>query len=140
MAKNQVERIVWIDHRIRQGSYPSRREAAEQFEVSTKTIERDLEFLRDRLGAPLKYDHRRNGYYYAEDGFFLPRLSLSQGEAMALFLAHQFGSLWRDTPLASAAKQAWVKLQELFPEEINLPLGLFSDAVTVIDNTIATRS
>ena len=140
MAKNQVERIAWIDGRIRQGFYPSRSEAAEHFEVSVKTIERDLEFLRDRLGAPLEYDRKRKGYYYSDEGFFLPRIFLSEGEAMALFLAHQFGSQWKDTPLGPAGKRAWAKLQELFPDEMQLPLGMFTDTVTVIDNRVASHS
>ncbi len=43
----------------------------ERLEVSKATIKRDLELLRDQLGAPLIYDRHENAYYYdARQGEF----------------------------------------------------------------------
>jgi len=38
---------------------------AAEFEVSTKTIQRDLDFMRDRLRLPIVYDEKRFGFLYA---------------------------------------------------------------------------
>jgi predicted DNA-binding transcriptional regulator YafY len=45
---------------------------AREFEVSVATAKRDINYLRDRLLAPLFWDSRLNGYYYGEEGFSLP--------------------------------------------------------------------
>lgn len=37
---------------------------AQKLEVSTKTIHRDLEFMRDRIGLPIEYDYAKNGYKF----------------------------------------------------------------------------
>ncbi|MCI4429810.1 MAG: hypothetical protein JHC40_11655 [Burkholderiales bacterium] len=35
-----------------------------EFEVSPATLKRDLQYLRDRLGAPIVYDALANGYRF----------------------------------------------------------------------------
>lgn len=140
MAKNQIERILWLDMAIREGHYPSRREVAERFEVTVKTIERDLDYMRDRLRAPIVYDHTRRGYHYNEEGFFLPQVYLSEGDALALFMAQQLGGAWRDTPLSDSAQKAWSRLSSLLPKEVRVPPSIFSDAITLIDRSVAART
>lgn len=44
--------------------YPNCRKMAAEFEVSTKTIQRDLNFMRDRLRLPIEYDETLFGYRY----------------------------------------------------------------------------
>eukprot|EP01036_Dinobryon_divergens_P011097 gene11097-14910_t len=36
----------------------------EELEVSRATLKRDLQYLRDRLGAPIVYDREANGYRF----------------------------------------------------------------------------
>jgi predicted DNA-binding transcriptional regulator YafY len=43
---------------IASGRYPGTRELAEADETSMSSISRDIEFMRDRLGAPIEYDAR----------------------------------------------------------------------------------
>ena len=49
-----LERIHWIAGELRRGLNCST--IARRFEVSTKTAQRDLEFLRDRLNYDIAYD------------------------------------------------------------------------------------
>ena len=67
-----LERIYSFHSRIQAGRYPNANDLAEEFEVSPATAHRDIAYLRDRLLAPLKFDPRRNGYYYEEENFRLP--------------------------------------------------------------------
>lgn len=39
----------------------------EELEISLATFKRDLEYLRDRLHAPILWDRERQGYCYDED-------------------------------------------------------------------------
>jgi len=44
--------------------YPNCRKIAEEFEVSAKTVQRDVNFLRDQMGLPIEYDKALFGFHY----------------------------------------------------------------------------
>jgi hypothetical protein len=67
-----LHRIQWIDAQIRAGTYPNARRLAEQFEISHRQAQRDFEYLRDSLGAPLVYAAQQRGYHYAGETYVLP--------------------------------------------------------------------
>ena len=48
-SKNIYERFVWFDHRVRSQKYPNATSLSSGFEISVKTAQRDIEFMRDRL-------------------------------------------------------------------------------------------
>lgn len=81
-----------------------------------------------------------SGFYYAEEGFYLPALFLSEGDALALFVTHHLGSVWRGTPFASAAEHAWEQLAILLPEEISLPPSVFGEYVLVVERSVPTKT
>ncbi len=68
-------------------------------EVSPATLKRDLEYLRDQLGAPIEYDRNSNGYRFATPSASaaaarssrheLPGLWFSERELYSLLMAHQ---------------------------------------------------
>lgn len=66
MKKTSIVRIVEFDRLVRGGKYPNRNNFSVDYEVSDRTVARDIEYLRDMLGAPLEFDRDRNGYYYSE--------------------------------------------------------------------------
>ena len=72
-----LHRIQWIDQRIRAGQYPNCTAIAAQFEISGRQAARDIEYLRDSLGAPIAYSAKHNGYVYKGSEFRLPQLALS---------------------------------------------------------------
>jgi hydrogenase maturation factor len=45
-AKNIYERFVWFDNQVRARKYPNATSLAEQFEISAKTAQRDIDFDR----------------------------------------------------------------------------------------------
>ncbi|HHY92115.1 MAG TPA: WYL domain-containing transcriptional regulator [Firmicutes bacterium] len=133
IERHSLFRLHRIDQLIRQLRYPNVPELSRDLEVSTRTIERDLEFLRDRLGAPLKYDFKRRGYYYTDDGFVMPRLKLTEGEVVALYLGQKLLSQYKGTPYEPAIVQAFAKIQTFLPDSVEVDLdevdGFLSFAV-----------
>lgn len=87
--KNIYERFIWFDHNVRESKYPNATGLAEHFEVSVKTAQRDVEFMRDRLNCPLTYDKSRKGYYYEDETFSLPFIYLSSEELTLLLIARK---------------------------------------------------
>ena len=75
-----LHRIQWIDQRIQAGQYPNCTAIAAQFEISVRQAARDIEYLRDSLGAPISYSARHNGYQYDGTPFRLPQMALSVEE------------------------------------------------------------
>lgn len=61
---SQTERIAYLDRRLREKGWVTAGEVADRFEVSTRQVKRDIEYLRWRLDAPLAYDGVRRRYYY----------------------------------------------------------------------------
>jgi predicted DNA-binding transcriptional regulator YafY len=88
MAQRLVyERFLWFHDQVRKGQLPNACHLAEQFEYSITQARRDIEFLRDRLRAPLEYDAGRKGYRYTDDAFELPATWLTGAELTALLMA-----------------------------------------------------
>lgn len=86
-AKNIYERFIWFDEKARAKRFPNATGLAGRFEISAKTAQRDIEFMRDRLRCPLLYDKSRKGYFYEDRTFSLPLIYLSSAELSALMLA-----------------------------------------------------
>jgi len=105
-----------IHHEIASGSYPNASTMARELEVSTKSIQRDLEFMRDRLNLPLEYDGSRFGYYYTEPVSSFPTLQITEGELVALLIAEKALEQYRGTnfekPLVSALKKMAAQLPD----------------------------
>lgn len=89
-SKIIYERVVWFEGRVKSGEYPNATGLAKRFEVSIKTAQRDIEFMRDRFDCPLEYDSRRKGYFYSDKLFSLTSfLHLTSQELSALLIARK---------------------------------------------------
>ena len=55
------ERFVWFHEQIKAGRCPNARLLADRFEISLRTAKRHIEFMRDRLHAPLIYQGGEHG-------------------------------------------------------------------------------
>jgi len=86
-ARNIYERFLWFDRKVRAKKYPNASKLSEKFEVSSKTAQRDIEFMRERLNCPLHYDQTMKGYCYKDETFSLPSIYISAEELSALLMA-----------------------------------------------------
>lgn len=59
-------RIQWLHRKITDMSYPNAKHLAERFSISHRQAQRDVDFLKNKLGAPLAFDFLRRGFYYSE--------------------------------------------------------------------------
>ena len=60
---------------VKNGEYPNCTTLANEFEVSVRTIMRDVDFMKYRLDLPLEFDGQRNGYYYTRPGGAVPAVA-----------------------------------------------------------------
>jgi predicted DNA-binding transcriptional regulator YafY len=116
--KPQYRRLLYIDRKIREGRFPNCSSLAEAWETSTRTILRDLEYLKDELGAPIEYEPIKRGFFYSDPSWFLPSVMLSEGDLLALLIGQQALTMYRGTPMAGELERIFGKLAELLPDKI----------------------
>ena len=55
-----------LHERLKAGAFPNCQKLAIELEVSSKTVQRDIDFMRDRLSLPIEYDQLNFGFHYTE--------------------------------------------------------------------------
>ena len=108
-------RLLALDEKIRRGEYPNCTTFAREWEVSTKSIQRDVEFLRDSLGAPIEYDPDRRGFSYTDAGWRLGPIELSESDLLQLAVAERMAAQYRGTPISPALERLFEKLRSALP-------------------------
>ena len=91
---DRTERFYKIEMLIRSRGSVRFDTLLSELEVSPATLKRDLQYLRERLGAPIDYDPFSRGYRFAQEQWRgvkheLPGVWLSEHELHALLTLHQ---------------------------------------------------
>jgi len=107
-SKTQAERLLALDHLLRTHKYPNCSTFAAEWEISTKTAQRDFDFLRDRMRAPIEYDALHRGYY--QPTFMLPAVQMNEGELAALLMGSRVLEQFKGTPMAEKLTAVFDKL------------------------------
>lgn len=129
-TKSQYKRLIELDRKIRDGCYPNCLTFAQDWCVSQKTVQRDIDFLRDQCGAPLAYDRERKGFYYEDKSWWLRSVALSEGELMGVLLAARVAQQYRGSPVAKQIERTFEKLAEMLPDKVAVNPTLLYDRFT----------
>ena len=107
-----MERIYHIHEAVREGRYPNCTKLAAELEVTAKTIQRDITFMRDRLNLPLEYDDVVHGYRYTADVSTFPVFEVGAEELAGLFLARQALESVKGTQLEQTMREVFARLTQ----------------------------
>ena len=110
---SQMERIYKLDRLFRRKKPPGKREILEVFEISPAQFKRDLDYMRNRLGAPVTFDMEAGGYKYTAEEFNLPGLWFTEREVYSLLLMYSL-------------------LDQLQPDFVRDQLGPFKDKLRTL--------
>lgn len=119
-SRPPLERMLLIHKAIQSGSYPNASQLAAQLDVSTKSIQRDLMFMRDRLGLPIAYEASRFGFIYTESVSSFPSFQVTEGELFALLAAEKALQQYRGTPFEKALVSAFKKISQSLPDTVSI--------------------
>lgn len=72
-------RIQWVHKKMTVNSFPNAQRIAERFGISHRQAQRDLDYLKRELGAPIAYNKQKKGFYYTKP-FVLPLLISSDND------------------------------------------------------------
>lgn len=141
--KPQYRRLLFIEGKIKEGRYPNCASLAGEWEVSAKTIQRDIDYLRDELGAPIAYDPLRHGYYFTEENFSLPAISISESDLFNVCIAQNVLRQFRNTPLFEKLSSIFEKLRDslsgktsIDPSWMHERILVFPEASTCVQSKI----
>ena len=129
--------MIRIHNKLQEGKYPNCTNLARKIEVSTKTIQRDIDYMRDQLGLPIEYDGARHGYYYTEGVTSFPTIPATEGEMLALFVAQRALEQYRGTPFEKPLAHAFAKLAQVMEDEVTIDVNELSAALSFHHTGIA---
>ncbi len=130
LSRPPLERMMKIHSAIQSGKFPNATSLAADLEVSTKSIHRDLEFMRDRMDLPLEYAKANNGYFYTQDVSAFPTLQITEGELFALLVAEKSLQQYRGTTFEKPLVSAFKKMAASLPDTVSLNLAEWEQTIS----------
>jgi predicted DNA-binding transcriptional regulator YafY len=122
--------MVHIHNAIHAGKFPNASTLARDLEVSVRSIGRDIEFMRDRMSLPIRYDDVRHGFFYDGEVTAFPSLTISEGELFALAVAEKALQQYRGTSFERPLMSALKKVSESLPDTVSLHLNDWNDSIS----------
>lgn len=122
-SRPPLERMMRLHEKLKAGKFPNCRKLADELEVSSKTIQRDIDFMRDRLNLPIEYDQLHFGFAYTEPVTSFPSIEVSEGELVALFVAQKALGQYTGTPFEKPLKTAFGKITRGLTDSVNFHWG-----------------
>lgn len=109
-SRPPLARMMRIHEELQDGNFTNCSKLAKKFEVSTKTIMRDLAFMKDQLDLPVEYDQQTYGWRYSYPVKNFPTVQVSEGELLALLVAQKALEQYKGTPYHNQLAHAFTKL------------------------------
>ena len=135
-SRPQYYRIRRMVQMVREGadsgSLPNSTDFMNEFEISRRTVARDLDFLRDEERAPLAYDDARHGFRLTDETYTLPPVRISRKEAFSFGLARKLLAHYEGTPLHLDMRSVLDKIAESLEGEITIEPDWLSEHVGVL--------
>ena len=125
-----MERMLRLHRLLQEEHFPNCSTLADELEVSRKTVQRDIDFLRDRMGLPIEYDAGRFGFHYTEPVTEFPGVEMSEGEVVALLIAQKALEQTRGTAFEKPLRAACQKIVESLGGKITVSLAEVEAAVS----------
>ena len=94
---------------------------AAELETTSRTIKRDIDWLRDQHGAPIEWNKAARSYRYTAPFDLLTGLRLDADETLAVVLAGRTFAAWGESPLGRALTSALGKIADFAGSAISVP-------------------
>ena len=124
------DRMMQIHERIKANRYPNCTKLGKDIEVSTRTIKRDIDFMKYRLNLPIEYDELRYGYFYTKPVDQFPSMPVTEAEVFALLVAHKAIAQYQGTPYQEPLDAAFRKLTGQLDTQAKFTLGSLDEALS----------
>lgn len=118
--KPQYRRLLFIADEIHKGKHPNCTTLADKWEVSTKTVQRDIDYLKYELNAPIEYEPTKHGYYYTEPDYKMPAINISESDLFSVCIAERALKQFEHTPLYNKLVQIFDRIEQSLPSKVDV--------------------
>lgn len=129
-SRPPLARMLRIHDLISGNSHPNCTSMAVEFEVSPKTVMRDVDFMRDQMHLPIEYSALERGFCYTRPVSAFPRVSISEGEIVALLVAQKSLEQYKGTVFEKPLQSAFKKMTANLEDEGMFSLQDLNDAIS----------
>src|SRR5436309_1262974 len=129
-SRPPLERMMRLHAALKARHLPNCQKIAAELEVSAKTIQRDIDFMRYRLGLPIEYHPREFGFHYTEAVTGFPNIEVSEGEITALLVAQTALRQYKGTPSERPLHSAFRKLTDGLKDRVSFSWHDLEDAIS----------
>jgi predicted DNA-binding transcriptional regulator YafY len=131
-------KFIEIDELLRSRQRHTTKTLATALEVGDRTVSNYIDCMRRDYDAPIVYSVDK-GYYYSDEDWRLPTVSLSQDELLALVLGAKMLEKYSGSAYTSELKSGIKRLAERLPETTWLNLQQVADELIIFRGTIGTE-
>ena len=130
-TRRPLERVLRIHEMVSRGNFPNCSTMARALEVNRKTIQRDINFMRDELELPLEYVESSHGYGYTRPVQDFPFLKTTAEDLVGLIMARNALDPLRGSALEATLRSSFQRLQSTMSDQITIPWGDIDQAFSV---------
>jgi predicted DNA-binding transcriptional regulator YafY len=125
---NRIDRLIGIILLLQSHRIIRARDIAEHFDISTRTVYRDLRAL-DEAGVPIAAE-AGEGYSLVE-GYHLPPVMFTPEEASALFIGGKFAEQLTDESIKKNVQSALLKIRSVLPSDTQIYLERLQESTEI---------
>src|SRR5438067_4252512 len=129
-SRPPLERMMRLHAALKARKFPNCQKIGAELEVSAKTIQHDIDFMRYRLGLPIEYHPQEFGFHYTEAVTDFPNIEVSEGEITALLVAQKALSQYKGTPFERPLHSAFRKLTDGLKDRVSFSWHDLEDAIS----------
>jgi len=123
---------------MRAGNYANCSSMAEEYEVSTKSILRDIDYLKNQCDAPIEYNPSKKGYYYTEETYKMPAINISASDLFAIAIAQKALQQHENTPIYDKLVTVFERIEESLPDKVSIHPGWIDNRISIIQHQKTT--
>ena len=124
----RIDRLMGITLLLRSRRKLTARQLAQIFEVSIRTVYRDIQSL-CRAKVPIAVEEGPEGGYSILKTYSLPPVMFTLDEAIALFLGGRFIDHLHGTPFREAMRMALIKIEDILSEDVKASVHSLSRSI-----------
>jgi len=123
VSKSLLKRMAVIDREIGQKRFPNKERLAKHLEVSEKTIQRDIEFMKFEYNAPIEFDKKHLGFYYTDDRYRMNPLTVDASDFLAVAVTEKVLEQYKNTPYAKYFKSFYQKIANIYEGKLSVNIA-----------------
>jgi predicted DNA-binding transcriptional regulator YafY len=125
---------------IQRGRCPTKADLARIVERTPRTVQKDIQALKDDWDAPLEFDTKKNGFRFTDPDWRLPPIKISEGELLSFFIAERMLRRLSDATEVKLVRGALRNLAAYLPEEVHVDLTALEQAISFAVEPVADVS